>query len=330
MTMKRVDTSKLIGRSDETSFNQLVEKHRRELHVHCYRMVASFHDADDLVQETLLRAWRARDSFDSSDGTQGFRAWLYRIATNASLDFLRRTPRRVQSSESSVEVPWIEPYPDRLLEELPAPDSPEAAVFQKETIALSYLALIQRLPPRQRAILILCDMLDWSAAETADLLKTSVAATNSGLQRARATIKGGAGEPGSTDGAKLATDEERALLARFIDAHERADLAASVALMCEDIRVTMPPSPACYQGRAALAPLLARAFESGMGDWRLVPARANHQPAAVSYLRPPGGDVFRAFKIDVLRIEDRLIKEITTFDTRLVEAFGLPLVLERA
>jgi RNA polymerase sigma-70 factor (TIGR02960 family) len=309
-----------VSAGEQQAFEARVERHRRELHIHCYRMVASFHDADDLVQETMLRAWRARDTFDTADVETGFRAWLYRIATNVCLDFLRSTPRQV-TARSFAEVPWLEPYPDRLLDQLPAPGTPEGAAVDKETIALGYLALIQRLPPRQRAILILRDLLDWSAAETASLLETSVAAANSGLQRARETMQATRGE--GPPPAREPTAEERALLAAFIDAHQRADVAASVALMREDIRVTMPPHPFLYEGRDALAPLLAQAF-AGSGQWRLVPAWANRQPAAVSYLRRPGDALFRAFKIDVLQIEGGLIKEVTTFNTRLLASFGLP------
>jgi RNA polymerase sigma-70 factor (TIGR02960 family) len=308
--------------AEELAFEARVQRHRRELHIHCYRMVASFHDADDLVQETLLRAWRGRDTFDAADAEGGFRAWLYRIATNVCLDFLRGTTRQV-AARSFAEVPWLEPYPDRLLDELHAPGTPEGAAVDKETIALGYLALIQGLPPRQRAILILRDLLDWSAAETASLLETSVAAANSGLQRAREAMQASVAHGDAPASAREPTAEERTLLAAYIDAHQRADVAASVALMREDIRVTMPPHPVCYEGRAALEPLLARAFD-GMGEWHLVAAWANRQPAAISYLRRPGDAAFRAFKIDVLLVEGGLIKEVTTFDTRMLASFGLP------
>ncbi|MFL5306370.1 MAG: RNA polymerase subunit sigma-70 [Polyangia bacterium] len=310
--------------TEEQAFTVRANRHRRELHIHCYRMVASFHDADDLVQETMLRAWRARESFDGNDGDAGFRAWLYRIATNACLDFLRRTPRQASGAGTFAEIPWLEPYPDRLLDEIPAPSTPETAIVDKETIALGYLALIQRLPARQRAILILRDLLDWSAAETASALGTTIAAINSGLQRARETLQGRASQDGATAPAREPTPRERHLLAAFIDAHERADVAASVALMHEDIRVTMPPRPLVYEGRDALTPLLTQAFSGGMGTWKLVPAWANRMPAAVSYLLRPGDTQFRAFKIDVLRIEGDLVREITTFDGRLVASFGLP------
>ena len=172
---------------DEAAFGRLVERHRRELHVHCYRMLGSFEEAEDTVQETFLRAWRARDSFE---GGPGFRAWLYRIATNASLDAIKRSSRRVASVSSFAEVPWLQPYPDRLLDEVaPSDAEPDAVVVARETIELTFLAVIQLLPPQQRAVLILRDVLDWSAAEAAALLDTTVAAANSALQRARATLR---------------------------------------------------------------------------------------------------------------------------------------------
>jgi len=307
---------------DESAFAALTERHRRELHVHCYRMLASFDEAEDAVQETFLRAWRSRDSFE---GGSLFRAWLYRIATNVCLDMLRRSSRRPSTMRSFAEAPWLQPYPDRLLDEVaPSDDRPDAVVVERETIELAFLAAMQVLPPRQRAALIVRDVLGWPASETASLLETSVAAANSALQRARATMQQhlparraewSAGEPSA---------EERALLERF-DAHERCDVAAAVAIAAQDIRITMPPSPYCFEGLEAIAPLLERAFgEDRDGDWRLVPTQANRMPTAASYLRRPSDSEFRAFKFDVLRIEDRLIAEITTFGTGLFPAFGLP------
>jgi RNA polymerase sigma-70 factor (ECF subfamily) len=315
--------------TDERAFRSKTERHRREIHVHCYRMLGSFHDAEDLVQETLMRAWQNCASYDDATGEAGFRAWLYRIATNACLDALKSKRRRVAVMTSFAELPWLEPYPDRLLDEIAGPETPDDAAVKRETIALGYLAMIQLLPARQRAILILHDVLGWSAAETAALLETSVAATNSGLQRARATMQRSAAPGGDRIGAGAEpTERERALLAAFIDAHERMDLAASVALMREDIRVTMPPHPFLYDGVANIAPMVAQA--ASMGEWRLVAAWANRQPAAVSYLRRPGDSEFRAFKIDVLRLRDGAIAEITTFMPTLVEKFGLPLILGTA
>jgi RNA polymerase sigma-70 factor (ECF subfamily) len=197
-------------------------------------------------------------------------------------------------------------------------------VIGRETIELTFLAVIQLLPPRQRAALILCDVLDWPAREAAEVLEIGVAAVNSALQRARATLREQLPAGRREDWiAPEATDAERELLERFIDSHERGDAEAAVALLADDIRITMPPLPYLYEGRDAIAPLLERAFKSGMGDWRLVPTRANRMPAAASYLRRPGETEFRAFKIDVLRVRDGRIAEITTFDATLFEAFGL-------
>jgi RNA polymerase sigma-70 factor (TIGR02960 family) len=306
---------------DERAFAELVERHRRELHVHCYRMLGSFEEAEDLVQETFLRAWRGRGRFE---GGTGFRAWLYRIATNACLDALRSSRRRVPSLHSLAEVPWLQPYPDRLLDELaPSDTQPDAVVVARETIELTYLAVIQLLPPRQRAVLILRDVLDWSAAETASALDTSVAAANSALQRARATLRARLPARPSEWSGSAPSEQERLLLEGFIDAHERADAAAAVALAREDIRITMPPHPWCFDGLATIKPLLEQGLTEP-GEWRLLPTRANRQPAAASYLKAPGDTEFRAFKLDVLRPEGGRIAEITTFDTALFPAFGLP------
>jgi RNA polymerase sigma-70 factor (ECF subfamily) len=305
---------------DEAAFGELVQRHRRELHLHCYRMTGSFDEAEDLVQETFLRAWRRRDSFE---GGSGFRAWLYRIATNACLDALRSSRRRPSTVQSFAEVPWLQPYPDRLLDELaPSDTQPDAVVVARETIELTYLAVIQLLPPRQRAVLILRDVLDWSAAETAAMLEMSVAAANSALQRARATLRRRLpGRPSEWSGSEP-SQEERLLLEAFIDAHERADAAAAAALARDDIRVTMPPHPWCFEGLEAIRPMLEEGL-TGPGEWRLMPTWANRQPTAASYLKAPGDTEFRAFKLDVLRVEDGAIAEITTFHSDVFGAFGL-------
>jgi RNA polymerase sigma-70 factor (TIGR02960 family) len=283
--------------------------------VHCYRMVGSFTDAEDIVQDTLLRAWKARDGFDAASGEIGMRRWLYRIATNACLDFLKSANRRVQSLDSVADLPWLQPYPDRFL------DAPDAAIENKETIALGYLAVIQLLPPQQRAVFVLRDVLGWSAQETAELLEMTVAAANSSLQRARETID----KHRATTHAP--TDVERDVLQRFITAHERGDEAASIAMMCKDMRVAMPPNPGFMQGVESIVPLMRQAMM--MGEWKLVPMWMNGMPAAVSYLKQPGDTEFRAFKIDVLRVrDDGLVQEITTFDPRpLHAAFGIEAVL---
>ena len=306
---------------DETTFASLVEPHRRELHVHCYRMMGSFEEAEDLVQETLLRAWRSRESFE---GGPLFRAWLYRIATNVCLDALRRRSRRPSTVSSFGEVPWLQPYPDLLLDELPSEeDEPDAVVVAKETIELAFLAVIQALPPLQRAVLILRDVLGWSARETAEMLETSVAAANSALQRARATVQ----EHPTRRPERPATEDERRLLEGFIDTHERADTEGAISLLREDVRITMPPHPWLFEGIQAVRELMLQA--KGTGEWRLVPTRANRMPTAASYLRQLGDAEFRAFKLDVLRVEGGRIAEVTTFDATLFPAFGLPPVLQR-
>jgi RNA polymerase sigma-70 factor (TIGR02960 family) len=318
-TMDRPDGAGLAIAGEEPAFAELTERHRRELHVHCYRMLASFEEAEDAVQETLLRAWRSRDSFEGSL----FRAWLYKIATNVCLDMLRRSSRRLATVHNFSEVPWLQPYPDALLNEVaPSDDQPDAVIVERETIELAFLAAMQVLPPRQRAALIARDVIGWPAIETASLLETSVAAANSALQRARATMQEHlparraewtAGEPSA---------EERVLLERFIDAHERGDAALAVSIASEDLRITMPPFPYLYEGLETIAPLLERAMSEG--EWRLVPTLANRMPTAASYLRQPGDTQYRAFKFDVLRIENGLIAEITTFGPSLFPAFGLP------
>jgi RNA polymerase sigma-70 factor (ECF subfamily) len=286
-------------------------------------MLASFDEAEDAVQETLLRAWRNRASFE---GGMFFRAWLYRIATNVCLDMIRSRSRRVRELRSFAEIPWLQPYPDRLLDEIaPTDEQPDAVVVSQETIELAFLAALQVLPPRQRAALILRDVLGWPASETASLLDTSVAAANSALQRARARMQEHLPSHRLEWSASEPSAEERVLLERFIDAHERCDAAAAAAIASEDLRVTMPPNPFLYDGLEMVAPLLERAFgEERDGDWRLVPTMANRMPTAASYLRRPGDSEFRAFKFDVLRVEDGVIAEITTFGAGLFPAFDLP------
>jgi RNA polymerase sigma-70 factor (TIGR02960 family) len=305
----------------EAEFSARAERHRRELHVHCYRMMGNFEEAEDLVQETLLRAWRARTELTREDW---FRAWLYKIATNACLDAIKMRKRRVPSLGSIMDVPWLQPYPDALL---PAEEEPDAALFARETIELTFLAVIQLLPPRQRAVLILRDVMDWPASEVAELLEIGVAAVNSALQRARATMQrelpADRREEWSTPGA---SEAERDLLARFIDSHERGDTEAALAAITDDIRITMPPHPYLYEGREAMAGLVARAFDDP-GEWRLVPTGANRMPTAASYYRAAGDDTFRAFKIDVLRVRGDKIAEITTFGSVLFPRFGLAATL---
>ncbi len=305
---------------DEAAFTALAEPHRRELHVHCYRMLASFDEAEDAVQETFLNAWRGRSGFQ---GGSQFRAWLYRIATNVCLDMLRRSSRRAAGARSLAEVPWIQPYPDLLLDQAaPAGEQPEAVAIERETISLAFLAALQTLPPRQRAALIARDVLGWPASETAEALGTSVAAANSALQRARTTMQSHLPARRADWSAQSPSAAERELLEQFIEAHERLDTEAAIAVAARDLRITMPPFPFVYDGADSIRPLMADAAE--MGEWRVLPTGANRMPAAAGYLRRPGDSVFRAFKLDVIRMEAGTIAEITTFNADLFPALGLP------
>ena len=308
--------------ASEAGFEEVTTRHRRELHVHCYRMLASYDEAEDAVQETYLRAWRSRDTF----GGEHVRAWLYKIATNVCLDALRAKSRRPTRFQSYAEIGWMTPYPDRLLDEVaPDSDEPEVVAVARETIELAFLAALQALPPRQRAALIAREVLGMPAAETAELLDTSVAATNSALQRARATMKEHLPSHRSDWTAREPSAAEKELLDAFIDAHQRCDAAAALAVAATDIRVTMPPNPLLIDGLTALEPLLERAFGSDReGDWRLLPTSANRMPAAASYLRRPGDTAYRGFKLDVLRVEGGRIAEITTFGWSHFARLGLP------
>jgi RNA polymerase sigma-70 factor (ECF subfamily) len=326
---------------DESAFGGLAERYRRELQVHCYRMLGSYEDSEDLVQETFLRAWRKRESFE---GRSTFRAWLYRIATNACLDFLDRHPRHPLPRQAMpapdpnlvlppAEIPWLQPYPDRLLEpSAPRDAEPDAALVAKETIELAFLAAIQHLPPRQRAVLILRDVLGWSANETAALLEVSVAAVKSALQRARPTLKQHLPEQRLDWAPSLEpTAEERTLLQRYMQAHERADIHTLAELLREDALLTMPPHPMWFVGRASIMAFTADVFDPNSpmyhGQWRSLPTRANRQPAAAHYVQLPGDVAYRAQVLDVLRIEDGKVVEITAFVPELFPAFGLPLTL---
>lgn len=307
---------------DHAAFSGLVERYRRELQVHCYRMVGSFEDSEDLTQETFLRAWRKRAGFT---GRSTFRAWLYRIATNACLDALAKRPRRV-SPES--EVPWLQPYPDSLLDQVPATDAePDAAVVSKETIELAFLAAIQHLSPKQRAVFILRDVLGWSAKDAASTLETSVPSVNSALQRARATLKkrlpvrraDWAPEPDPTPA-------ETALVQRYVEATERLDVDALREMMADDARFSMPPEAEVWTGRDAI---VGAWVEGGFGneefrDLRCVVTRANLQPAVANYLRRPGDSDYSPLAVDLLRVEDGRIAEIIAFTAEVFPALDLP------
>ncbi|MBK3569004.1 RNA polymerase subunit sigma-70 [Streptomyces sp. MBT62] len=323
---------------DEGDFAALVESHRREIQVHCYRMTGSYDDAEDLVQETFLRAWRARDTFQ---GRAGARTWLYRIATNACLDFQRRTARRPKryeplpgmnhgGGEPPARITWLQPYPD---DELPsAEEQPEAAAVSRETLELVFLAAVQHLPPRQRAVLVLRDVLGLTAVETGEALDMTVASVNSALQRARPTLRDRLPGRRADWTAEGPTEHQRALVKRYMAAAERLDLSEVATLLSEDVTLTMPPNPFWFVGRDALVEFLSVSLDADspmfLGHWRHLPARANGQLAAGGYVRRPGTTVYRAQVLDVLRFDaDDRIAEITSFEPHLFPAFGLPLRL---
>lgn len=307
-------------------FDDLVRRYRRELHVHCYRILGSFDEAEDHVQEVLLRAWRARDGFQ---GRSSVRTWLYRVATNACLDTLRREARRAVpgpagSGPSVATLPWVQPYPDALLDELPASQpGPEAEAVRRETTSLAFLATIQLLPPRQRAVLILRELAGWRAGEVAGLLGMSVPAVNSALQRARATLR--EQWPDGLEQVPAAPDAgQRRLLQQFIAAHERADPEALIAILRDDIRLAISPRVGEWKGRGDVGDAL-RGGMTAPGQWRVLPIRANGQLGAAGYVRRPGQATFVPFVLTVLRLEHGRVAEIAAFEQpSMFTAFGLP------
>jgi len=322
--------------AEAENFDDLVRRYRRELHVYCYRMLGSFDEAEDHVQEVLLRAWRSREGFQ---GESSVRTWLYRVAANACLDTLRRDARRAMavssapssgqpagSAPSIAAMPWVQPYPDSLLDELAAdqPD-PEAVVVSRETISLAFLAAIQLLPPRQRAVLILRDVVSMPAAEVAEVLGTSVPAVTSALQRARGTLRE-QWPDGRLDWAPAAEPdaEQRRLLRRFIDAHEHADPEALIAMLRDDIRLAISPQGGEWNGRQQVGDAL-RDGMTVLGQWRVLPIMANRQPGAAGYLRRPGETTFTPFVLVVLRHDHGLLTEMAAFEQpSMFTAFGLP------
>ena len=305
---------------DEAGFSDLAEPHRRELHVHCYRMLGSFEDAEDTVQETFLRAWRRRETYE---GRATFRAWLYKIATNACLDLLAK--RRPEPATGG-EVLWLQPYPDRLLDELVADDAdePEALAVARETIELAYVVAVQHLAPRPRAVLILRDVLGWRAKDVAELLGDSVNSVNSALQRARAGLREHlpAERQDWTGGDEDA--ETRELVRRFTDASVAKDIGAITTMLRDDVRYSMPPTPGLYIGRdVVIGDWVADGFES-LGDMRTVLTSVNRQPAIAFYLWQEHEGAYLPLTIDVLRISDGKVTEIFIFHDDQFPRLGLP------
>ena len=307
---------------DQSAFTASVQRHRRELHVHCYRMLGSFEESEDAVQETFLRAWRRRNTLKEHSA---LRAWLYKIATNACLDALDKRPRRPTASG---EVLWLQPYPDELLEELAGDeDDPESAALSKETIELAYIVAIQQLAPLQRAVLILRDVLGCSAKETAFVLETSVPAVHSALRRARAAMRDHLPERRSewAPGTDV-TAAERELLERVVRYSETPDPAALKRVLSEDVRFSMPPEPGLWQGRETVVQSwVDGGFGSeAFGSLRCLITRANRQPAVANYVHRPGDDGSRPMALDVLTIAGGEIADIVTFGPSLFGVFGLP------
>ena len=331
-----VVTTDLITRAragDGDAFRELIEPYRRELQVHCYRMLGSFQDAEDALQDTLLAAWQGLESFE---GRASVRTWLYRIATNRCLDALRAASRRpakewdipgVEPPEPTRlgEIPWLEPYPDALLEgAINVPLGPEARYEQTEAISLAFVTALQILPARQRAVLILREVLGYHANEVAEMLDSTVESVNSALKRARVTLQRRLPPTGEHDPPPAPdSPAEQALVAKFVRAYESGDVDGLVTLLTADVAVSMPPVPLEWQGRDVVARFYASVFGRGP-TYDLVPTRANGQLAFGAYLRAPAGGIRHGAGLLVLTVAGDRISALTRFDNDVLRSFGLP------
>jgi RNA polymerase sigma-70 factor, ECF subfamily len=335
--------ARLVDRAragDQDAFGELSDPLRPELQVHCYRIVGSMQDAEDLVQETLIAAWRGLEAFE---GRASVRTWLYRIATNRCLNHLRDRGRRLPELPAPPEPPgpppepsrmrdpvWLEPYPDVLLEGLlDHGQDPDARYASREAIGLAFVAALQRLPPRQRAVLVLRDVLAYRASEVAEMLGVTEVSVNRALQRARSTVDR-AVRPGELETVPLPhSREERELVTRFATAFESGDVAGVVALLTDDALMTMPPEPLEYQGPEAIRRFLSTVPAAGaLERFRLVPTRANGQPAFGCYLKDPRAPIAHAYGLMVLTLRGQQVAAVTGFpDTGVFAAFGLPRTL---
>ena len=320
---------------DQQAFATLVEPYRRELLAHCYRMLGSWADAEDALQETLLRAWRALSGFE---GRSSLRAWLYRIATNRSLTAIERRPKRMlpvdyapaadphDGPADPVGDPiWLEPYPDLELS-LEVPAGPEARYEQREAVELAFIAALQNLPARQRAVLILRDVLGFSARETASVLETTPVSIDSALQRAHKTVDDRLPSHSQQQTLRLLGDEQLGkLVERFVDAWEHNDIDGVVSLLADDARMVMPPLPSWYRGRAQIADFLrSYPFRAGR-RWNLVPTFSNGQPALATYEWSESAGAFTPHSISVLTLRGSQIEEIMAFlNPELLKPFALP------
>jgi RNA polymerase sigma-70 factor, ECF subfamily len=313
-------------RGDEAAFGRLVEPYRRELHAHCYRMLGSVQDAEDALQETLLRAWRGLRGFE---GRSSLRSWLYKIATNACLKTIERRPKRVLPidyapasdphdgpAEPVIESVWVEPYPDERLGLDGGLLGPDARYEQREAVELAFIAALQHLPARQRAVLILRDVLGYSARETAVALDTTSVSVDSALQRAHKTVNERLPEQSQQATLRAVGDDALSeLVERYVDAWERNDVDAVVAMLTDDATMTMPPLPSWYRGREAVAVFLRGVPLGGAKRWRLIPARANGQLAFGKYIWDEERHAFMPHGVNVLTLRGAQIEEITAFLT---------------
>ncbi|MCE7004008.1 sigma-70 family RNA polymerase sigma factor [Kibdelosporangium philippinense] len=320
-------TGSLTSPTDE--FERAADPYRAELLAHCYRMLGSVHEAEDLVQETYLNAWRGYSAFE---GRSSMRTWLYRIATNACLSALQGRERRplpiglgTESADPDVapvqqpEVPWLEPIPDSLLD-------PASIVTSRESVRLAFIAALQHLPPRQRAVLVLRDVLKWRAAEVASLLGTTTAAVNSALQRAHAQLS--EVSPSRDTVVEPTAAQERELLDRFVTAFEAKDIPAIIEVFTDDVVMEMPPFPGWYRGPHAIARVVANWCPAGTDDLRMVPIAGNGQPGFATYMRASTigqSGSFVPWKLELLELNAAGVRHTTSFfDTRLFAVFGLP------
>jgi RNA polymerase sigma-70 factor (ECF subfamily) len=333
-TVRQQGLLEAARRGDEDAYRRLVEPHREELHAHCYRMLGSLHDAEDALQDALLRAWRGLGGFE---GRSSLRSWLYRIATNTCLDEIARRPKRVlpidngpaadpedHSAAPVVESVWVEAYPDQRLEVEDASAAPEARYEQREAMELAFIAALQHLPPRQRAVLILRDVLGFSAREVSESLETTVGSVNGALHRARKTVEERL--PNQSQQANLRAlgdDRVREIVETYMAAWERGDLEAIVAMLVEDATIAMPPMALWYSGRDAITVFLTKwALQE---RWRFVPVRANGQLAFGTYSWDAEKGSYVASAVDVLTLRGARVEAITAFvDPEVFPGFGLP------
>jgi RNA polymerase sigma-70 factor (ECF subfamily) len=317
---------------DEAAFAELVAPYRRELHVHCYRILGSTQDAEDALQETLLAAWQGLHAFQRR---ASIRTWLYRVATNRCLNAVRAASRRPRTHEErpDLELPeatrtgeplWLEPYPDVLLDELPDDTpGPDAHHERREAISLAFVTALQLLPPRQRAVLILRDVLGFHADEAAEMLESSEESVTSALKRARATLER-LDEDDRQPPPTPNSAEERNVIERLTRAFEASDMDAVVALLTDDVRLAMPPLPLEYRGRGPAARFLHIASVHGQRRYRLVHTRANGQPAFGLYARDPGQSLYRALGLLVVTLAGNRVAGLTRFEPGVLPQFGLP------